>query len=328
MNINKTDLRLILELQRNGATSYAELAERLHITPQTVAKRVEGLTKSKVISIRALPNPFKLGFRANALIAIKTDPAKIDHVCEKLSESFHVNLVQTVFGRFDILAMIYYSNWELLHDFINNKLSTIDGVTHVETFFINKILKRYDKFFEEEPYPKEPIRLKDTDWRLIEELVKDGRASTGDLAEKLGIHVTTVYRRTSALIKEQIIKISAVPNPSRFGYSASAFIALDVAPTKVDFICEDLSPYSEIHRIMTMINGSRMIVYLHTRDLEALFEFIKKKIAPLEGIINTETFISAMVQKTYYGLLMEEDDVPGQECVMRSPRPACLGCRR
>ena len=308
LKISKTDRKLILELQRDGTASYAELADRLHITPQTVAKRIEGLVNSKVISIRALPNPFKLGFCANVLIAIKTDPTKVDHVCEKLFDNFHVNLLQTVFGRFDILAMVYFPNWELLHKFINKELSTINGVTYVETFFINEILKRYDRFFDKEPYQKGPIKLKDIDWILIKELVKDGRASTGDLAEKLGIHVTTVYRRTSALLKENIIKISAVPNPSRLGYSANAFIALDVAPKKVDSICKRLYPYPEIHRILTMINGSRMIVCLHTKDHETLYEFIKGKIAPLKGIINTETFIGAMVQKTYYGFLMDEKE--------------------
>jgi hypothetical protein len=31
-----------------------------------------------------------------------------------------------------------------------------------------------------------------------------------------------------------------------------------------------------------------------------LYEFIKKEIASLDGVINTKTFVGAMVQKTYY----------------------------
>ena len=33
----------------------------LEVTPKTVAKRVERLLDTKVITIRALPNPYKLG---------------------------------------------------------------------------------------------------------------------------------------------------------------------------------------------------------------------------------------------------------------------------
>lgn len=56
-----------------------------------------------------------------------------------------------------------------------------------------------------------------------------------------------------------------------------------------------------------MINRLRMIVGIYTKDHEALYEFIKK-IARLEGIINTETFIGAIAQKTYYGWLMDNTE--------------------
>jgi DNA-binding Lrp family transcriptional regulator len=88
--INKTDQRLIIELQKDGRASYAELAAKLGITASTVAKRVETLIKSKTIDIRALQNPFKLGLMANALIAIKTDPTKIDDICNQLVDNFNV----------------------------------------------------------------------------------------------------------------------------------------------------------------------------------------------------------------------------------------------
>ena len=80
--ISKIDFRLILELQKDGTVSYSDLAERIGITSKTVAKRIEGLIKSRFIEIRALPNPFKLGLAANALIAVKADPSKIDPICD------------------------------------------------------------------------------------------------------------------------------------------------------------------------------------------------------------------------------------------------------
>ncbi len=305
LKINKTDLRLMVELQKDGGASYSDLAARLGITPKTVANRAERLIESKVIAIRAQPNPFKMGLSASALIAVKTDPAKIDDVCEHLAENFYVNLVQTVFGRFDILVIVYFPNWEMLHHFINNELYTIDGVTLVELYFIKEVLKRYERFFEREPFTNGWLKLKETDWALIEALAKDGRTNPGELADRLGIHVTTVYRRISALLKGNIIKISGVPNPSRLDYSANAYITLDVEPAEMDNICDSLYSCAEVHFIMTMNNRSGVVVCIHTKDNESLYEFIKKKIAHMNGLINTETYIRAMVQKTYYGWLME-----------------------
>ena len=116
---NKTDLKLIAELQKDGGVSYSDLGNRLGITPRTVAKRVEGLIESKLMTIRAQPNPYKLNLSASAVIAIKADPTKIDHVCELLSGHFHVNLVQTVFGRMDIMIIVYFSRWDSLRAWSN-----------------------------------------------------------------------------------------------------------------------------------------------------------------------------------------------------------------
>jgi Lrp/AsnC family transcriptional regulator for asnA, asnC and gidA len=105
---NKNDLKLIAEMQKNGIASYSDLAAKLGIAPKTVAKRVGGLIKSKAITVRAQPNPYKLGLSAGAVIAIKADPSKIEQVCDLLCEHFCVNLVQTVFGRFDIMAICVF----------------------------------------------------------------------------------------------------------------------------------------------------------------------------------------------------------------------------
>jgi DNA-binding Lrp family transcriptional regulator len=308
LKISKTDLKLMAELQKDGGTPYSDLAVKLGITPKTVAKRVEGLIKSGGIVIRGQPNPYKLGLSASAVIAIKADPTKIGAICEKLSGYFNVNLVQTVFGRFDILIIVYFPNWGLLHQFINDELYAIDGVTQVELYFIKDVFKRYDRFFEKEPFAKDRLKLKEADWTLIKELAKDGRANPADMAEKLGIHVTTVYRRISALVQRNVIKISGVPNPSRLAFSANAYIILNVDPDDVDNICTNLYSSPEVHFILTLSKRSGMILCVHTRNNETLDEFLNQRISPLKGLINTETFLRASVEKTYYGWLMETDD--------------------
>ena len=55
--ITKTDKKIILELQKNGRASYAQLASKLGISVSTVASRIERLIRSRVIEIRAIPNP-------------------------------------------------------------------------------------------------------------------------------------------------------------------------------------------------------------------------------------------------------------------------------
>jgi Lrp/AsnC family transcriptional regulator for asnA, asnC and gidA len=306
--VSETNRRLILELQRDGAASYAHLARRLGITTQTVAKRMEGLIHSDIMQIRALPNPYRLGLSANALIAVKVEPSKTDEVCDALIDNFYVNLVQPVFGRFDILMIVYFPNWDMLHDFINNELNHVDGIMKVEPYFIKDIVKRYERLFIKEPYHEGPSKMKDVDWTLIRELSENGRAHAGDLAEKLGLHVTTVYRRIASLLNNNVIKISAVPNPAAFGYLSNAHIAMDAQADRVAAICTRLHSYPDIHLIMTMVNGSGIIAGIHKESNETLYGFIKDKIAGLKGIRNTETFIRTEIRKRYYGWFLDDAD--------------------
>jgi Lrp/AsnC family transcriptional regulator for asnA, asnC and gidA len=306
MKTNKTDYELIKTLQEDGRLSYSALADKLGITAKTVAKRLDRLLSAKVISIRAQPNPYKLGLSATALLGIKADPSKIEQICEELAENFYVNLVQTVFGRLDILAIVYFPNWEMLHDFINNELYPAEGVTQVELYFIKQVFKRYERFFGKESFINGQSKVKAVDWKLIKELARDARANPNDLAQNAGIHVSTVYRRIEALLERGIIKISAVPNPSRLvRYSANAYVTLDVDLAQVDHICASLYDLPEVHFIMTLTNRSGIIVCVHARDNDELYQFIKTNISHQKGLLNTETFIRSMVQKTYYGWLVE-----------------------
>lgn len=306
--ISNIDYRLILELQRDGRTSYSDLAERLGINPKTVPRRIEALIETETIAIRALPNPFKLGFAANALIALRVHPSKIHHICDQMIDNFHVNLVQTVFGRYDIIINVYFPRWGMLHDFIHEDLSRMDGVLHVEPYFIKDIIKRYERLFKKEPYYEPPVKLNDTDWRLIKELVKDGRANAHGLAEKLGMHVTTIYRRIAGLIEEQIIKIIAVPNPAKLAYSSKAHIFMDVEPEWVDAVCKKMFHYPELHSIMTTISGSGIMVGVQEKSNEALYDFIKEKIVSIDGIRYTETLIRAEILKRYYGWFLDKTE--------------------
>ena len=141
---------------------------------------------------------------------------------------------------------------------------------------------------------------------LIEFLVQNGRINFSEISEKIGAHVSTVSRRINALINKDIIKIVAVPNLMSFGILSNAFIVLDAKASQVDQICENLFPFPEIFSIANLITGSGIIVGIHCRNNEILYQFVKEKIAQIEDIRKTETFISAELKKRFYGWFLDE----------------------
>ena len=302
-----TDKALILELQKDGRASFAELADRLGLTSLTVAKRVRYLLESGTITIRAVPNPIRFGMRANALITIRADRTKIDAICDSLIDNFYVNLVQTVFGRSDILIIVYFPTWEMMHGFINEELSLMDGVQQIKTHYIKDIKKRYERLFQLSGKDQKDLPLKDNDWKIIKELAKDGRINAKDLAEKLEMHISTVSKKVSSLVNADYIKISAIPNPGKFGFTGNAFIVMTITAAKIDQVCAELYACPEVHLILTMIDGSEIIVGVQTATNVLLYDFIKKKLSRIGDIHNTETLIWAEVKKRYYGWFLEEE---------------------
>jgi DNA-binding Lrp family transcriptional regulator len=283
--------KVMLELVRDGRCSNAKLAQKLGISVLTVAKRREALIREGVVTIRAVPNPVKMGYQAKAFICLDVDLKKIDDICARLMENSHVNLVLTIFGRFDLLLLVYFREWGMLQSFIKEELPRIDGVNHIETYLVSELRKRYEGKFPEGFEPGKPPPIDEIDQKLIRELMKNGDPKYVDLANKLGISTSTVSRRVAALIKKDIFRIQAIPNPAKLGYSANAFVFLRTDLAKVEQICDQLCEYSEINLVMKLMNDYEVLFSVNSLNTRELYEFIKTRVANIDGVLNTETLI-------------------------------------
>ncbi len=70
--IDRTDERLLAELQQDGRASYAELARAVAMSPSAVAERVRRLEEAGVIAgYRAALDPEKLGLGVMAFVRLR-----------------------------------------------------------------------------------------------------------------------------------------------------------------------------------------------------------------------------------------------------------------
>jgi DNA-binding Lrp family transcriptional regulator len=146
----------------------------------------------------------------------------------------------------------------------------------------------------------ENVQLDEMDQQLIQELEKNGRHDYYDLAKRLDTSPATISRRIASLLRKNIIKIMAVPNPSRFGFRTSAYIRVHTEKNKVNDICSALSVYPEVHTIMTLMDNVNIIIAIHFPDPEMLYDFIVKRIAYLNGVLSVEIIMRADVKKVLY----------------------------
>ena len=307
--IDSINRRIIDALKNDGRYSCAALARDLGINVATVVKRIDAMLEQGVISVRAVLNPFKLGYNAHALITLDIDLTRVDQICAHFVHNPNISLVVTTFGRFDVLLLADYPAWENLQDYITGELPAINGIKKIDAFPVVENKKIYNPLFRHNPGDGSPAVIDETDRTLIAELEKDGRANFAELARKLEISLATVSRRVARLKEENIIKISAIRNPSVLGYLANAYVVLRADLNKVNAICAVLEAYPQVHLVMTLMSGFEILAGIHLQSPEMLYKFIVEKIAKIEGVSNIETFICAEIKKRSYPLF-ELDSEP------------------
>jgi Lrp/AsnC family transcriptional regulator for asnA, asnC and gidA len=264
-----------------------------------VAKRVEALINGGMISIKAALNPYKLGYKAHAFIVLNVNLTRVQSVCSELMLHPNVTSIQTSFGRFDIMLVVDFPDWELLDNFVKRHLSKIEGIVKIETFLVADIKKRYHNLFDTSP-GQSTAQVDEIDRQIIAELEQNGLLSYLDLAKKVQVSLSTISRRVNDLLKQEVIRIIAVPNPSRLGYPANANLALSIAPGKIDYVCQQLDKLPEVYMILTLMNGFDVLASAHLPTPELLYGFITNTVARIKGVTRIETFVRAEIKKALY----------------------------
>jgi Lrp/AsnC family transcriptional regulator, regulator for asnA, asnC and gidA len=295
--IDVIDKKIIKQLSKDGRYSYNKLAKETGISIITLTKRIAKMSEDGFISIRAVPNPFKMGYTANAAIVIYGDFSQLDKLCSKIAQYPCTSIVITTFGKYNIFLLAHFLRWEMLQDFVRDVIPNIEGVIQFDTYFVSEVTKRFQGMFSNISQSK-PAKIDKIDEIIIEELSKNGRTSCVDLGKMLGINSTTVSRRAASLIKNQVIKIIAVPSLDKFGYTSSAWIFLKTDLGKIDTICNELSQHPKIHMVMKLMNGSNILAGIMAVNLEELHKIITSNVASIPGVLKVESIIRAEVKKT------------------------------
>jgi Lrp/AsnC family leucine-responsive transcriptional regulator len=141
MELDRTDKRILAELQNNGRISNQELADKVGLSPSPCLRRVRQLEDSGIIEgYAALLNASKLGLKLIALIQISMDkhtPERFEHFQKVVSAYPEVLECLLITGQSaDYLLKVAVQDMEVYQDFLLNKITKIPGVSDVHSSFV------------------------------------------------------------------------------------------------------------------------------------------------------------------------------------------------
>lgn len=139
--VDKTDVVMIKELQKDGQMAIVDLAKKLGMSRASTAKRLQRLISEGIIVIIAITEPGTLGYEVTGRIGINVVPGTVDDVAGKLSSLSAVHFVAVTVGRYDILIGVHLSELNELSRFVRDGLSTIPNITKTESMVYLEVIK-------------------------------------------------------------------------------------------------------------------------------------------------------------------------------------------
>jgi Lrp/AsnC family transcriptional regulator for asnA, asnC and gidA len=139
--LDETDVKIVEALREDGRVAFAQIAEKLGVSPGMIRQRYNRLVEMGYLKVVAITNPSRMGLKTMAMIGIRTDGDKMLQVAEQIAALEEVIYIIIVSGRYDIMAEVICRDHADLLRFLTERLSKIKGVRETESFMHLKIVK-------------------------------------------------------------------------------------------------------------------------------------------------------------------------------------------
>ncbi|MFT4761540.1 MAG: Lrp/AsnC family leucine-responsive transcriptional regulator [Paraglaciecola sp.] len=148
--MDKIDRKILIHLQENAKQNTKEIASKIGLSVTPTYERIKKLEQQQVIkSYVALLDRDKIGKQVVAycqVTLLKHHKKLIDSFKNKILLLPEIMECHHVSGNFDFLLKIVVNNIPDFHQFINEKLSVVDGISTIHSSFVMNSIKSTTAF--------------------------------------------------------------------------------------------------------------------------------------------------------------------------------------
>ncbi|MGE5508382.1 MAG: Lrp/AsnC family transcriptional regulator [Chitinophagales bacterium] len=126
--------------------------------------------------------------------------------------------------------------------------------------------------------------LDDIDREIIRFLQEDGRMPLTDIAARLQLAEGTVRKRLTRLVRERIIRLTAVVDPAKVGKTTLALVGVKVDADRGPEIAEILAKFPEVRYLAFSAGEYDLLLEVAVQSNEELFHFLTKRLRQVDGV--------------------------------------------
>lgn len=145
-----------------------------------------------------------------------------------------------------------------------------------------------------------PEKLDAIDHYIIEALQKDGREAFAQIAEHLKVSPGMIRQRYNRLVELGYLKVIAATNPLMMGKRTMAMIGVRTDGRKMLEAANKISKFDEVVYVVFVSGGYDIMLEVFCKDHEDLLKFMTEKLAKVDGVRETESFIYLKIAKEIY----------------------------
>lgn len=152
------------------------------------------------------------------------------------------------------------------------------------------------------------------DFEIIELLMEDGRMPAAEIARRIGNTSERAVRyRINRMVAEGLIRISAIANPRKFGYSIVADVFVEVEPSQIQDVVNRLTTFDFVTYLACSIGEQDISVQVVARDTAEVYHIATEMIGKIPGVRKTTTSIVPMVVRDVYQWRVPQGSYSNQE---------------
>ena len=145
--LDRIDLRLLAELQRDGRATNADIASRVNLSPSACLRRIQRLESAGVVAgyaARLDPQALGLGLQAFVRVQLEKHGAPgIERFVRAVQDWDEVVACHALTGDMDYLLHVYVRDLEHFSRFLLDRLLDASGVADVNSSFVLRTVKGF-----------------------------------------------------------------------------------------------------------------------------------------------------------------------------------------
>ena len=145
-----------------------------------------------------------------------------------------------------------------------------------------------------------PEGLDEIDQRIMEALQADGRVPFAQIAEQLNVSPGMIRIRYLRLVEMGYLKIVAITNPLHIGFKTMAVIGIRAEGNRLLEVADKIAALDEVIYLIVVSGPYDILAEVMCRDHADLLRFMTERLYHIDGVRETESFVTLKIVKEVY----------------------------